>query len=59
LQEEAIRTHNSDALVVGAPPQDTAQDSEEEGALQSSCSLLQQVTQLLPAHWKYLPCPDG
>lgn len=30
LREEAIRTHNSDALVVGAPPQDTAQDSEED-----------------------------
>jgi hypothetical protein len=46
LQEEAIRTHNSDALVVGAPPQDAAQDSEEEGA-SSSCSLLQPVSQLL------------
>lgn len=30
-QEEAIRTYNSDGIIVGAPPRESPQESSEEG----------------------------
>lgn len=49
LQEEAIRTHNSDALVVGVPPQDTAQGSEE-GARQAAALCCGTALNACPPH---------